>query len=115
LPRIAYGSVPDDEYRAYQDRRMKLNDKENPEEDDVFWPKIQDQLYRLVDEILPLKASTPAGLAVQAKAVACAASDLWEGDGEPQHERLFIEAACAFCNITPWPIAQCQLTAERDT
>ena len=68
--------------------------------------KIQDQLFPLVDEILSLKASTPAGLAVQAKAVAYAAADLWDPpDLEETHERLFIEAACAFCNITPWPIA----------
>jgi hypothetical protein len=82
--------------------------KEHPCEDPDLtqWGNVQDRLYPLADEILSLKASTPAGLAVQAKAVAFAAADLWdpvanEGD---VHERLFIEAVCAFCNITPLPL-----------
>jgi hypothetical protein len=67
-----------------------------------------------VDEILPLKASTPAGLAVQVKAVVFAAADLWDiiPDDEPDdynpHERLFIEAACAFCGIAPLPMQRRQ-------
>jgi hypothetical protein len=75
LPRIAYGSVPDDEYRAHQLKRsaIRTEEEELAEEelaDSVsVWDKILDPLFKLVHEILPLKASTPAGLAVQAKAV----------------------------------------------
>lgn len=115
LPRIDFGSIPDDDWRAYQDKRSSIwtdPDMHELDEDDdgEAWGKINDQLYRLVDEILPLKASTPAGLAVQAKAVVFAASDLWDiiPDDEPDdynpHERLFIEAVCAFCGIAPLPM-----------
>ena len=70
------------------------------------WEKINDPLFSLMKEILSLKAATPAGFAVQAKAVVYVGSELWDVADEHFAERRFIEAACAFCNITPWPIAR---------
>jgi len=121
LPRIGFGSVPDDEFRAHQDKRSNIwtelhgkDDDDENEDGSSVWDKFHDRLYPLVDEILRLKASTPAGLAVQARAVVMAAQDLWDcadhHDGN-QHERLFIEAACAFCGIAPLPMQRRQARA----
>ena len=49
------------------------SDENNP------WTSIHDRLYALVDAILPRKAVTTAGLAVQARAVVLAAAELWLG------------------------------------
>lgn len=42
------------------------------------WEKINDPLFSLMKEILSLKAATPAGFAVQAKAVVYVGSELWD-------------------------------------
>jgi hypothetical protein len=101
-----------DEFLAYHDKRWSLHTEEFMREQEheklglpSAWEEIQNPLFPLVEEILTLRASTPAGLAVQAKAVAYAAADLWDGNSENPHERWFIEAVCAFCNIKPAPIA----------
>jgi hypothetical protein len=108
LPRIDFGSIPHDEWMAYQDKRFGMR-QEKGEVDEhgasVVWGNILDRLYRLVDEILPRKAVTAAGFAVRARAVAMAASELWDGDEhENKHEKLFIEAASALVGITPEPL-----------
>ena len=76
------------------------------------WGPIHDRLYELVNEILPCKAVTAAGLAVQVRAVVLAAADLWDGDDNDddntKHEKLFIEAACAFVGVTPAPFLAAQ-------
>jgi hypothetical protein len=112
LPRIEFGSIPDDEFRAYSDKRSKVRSATELDEADedvdehgcsVAWNRIRDQLYKLIDEILPRKAVTAAGLAVQTRAVVLAAFELWydEENDDNEHERLFIEAACAFVGTTP--------------
>jgi hypothetical protein len=114
LPRLDFEDFPSrDEYLAYHDKRWSLHTEEYLKEQERaklgepdVWDKINDRLSPLVDEILSLKAATPAGLAVQAKATVYSASDLWDGQIEDTHKLLFIEAACAFCNIAPWPIAR---------
>jgi hypothetical protein len=120
LPDRDFESFPSrEEWFAYENKRVSiepgLTDDSEREREKLgllsVWDKIQDPFFPLVKEILSLKATT-AGLAVLVKAVAYAASDLWDGDedsGFTPHERMFIEAACAFCNITPWPIAQWRL------
>ena len=128
LPRIPFGTIPNDEWRAHCDKRDAIRtesgewerEEEREKEREKLglpsvWDKIQDPLFPLVEEILSLKAATPAGLAMQAKAVAYAAADLWDPAIEDTHERLFIEAACAFCKITPFPIARRQLKTAADS
>jgi hypothetical protein len=70
---------------------------------DVVWTSIHDRLYPLVDAILSRGALTVAGLAVQARAMTAARSDLWEEE-EDSYERTFMDAVCEFLNVTPVPL-----------
>jgi hypothetical protein len=52
-----------------------------------------------------LRATTIAGLAVQAKAASLVFSDLQEIEEEwNDHHRQFIELVCAFTGVTPVPL-----------
>ena len=88
---------------GYWGTRRRIIEEYPCEDPDLTrWENIHERLYPLVDEILSLTASTPAGLAVQAKAAALTNADN-EGD-DNSRERLFVEAVCAFCNIAPLPL-----------
>jgi hypothetical protein len=58
------------------------------------------------ESILDLRAKTSDGLKIQARAVAMATADLFDGPAEKQdHERKFIESACAFLGMDAKAIA----------
>lgn len=112
FPEVEYGSMPEEEYRAYQKKRFCIHSvDEVPDEVDehgysVVWKKIHDRLNPLLDAILSRKALTVAGLAVLARAITIWHADYWD-DGaadEYENERKFIETVCAFVGVTPVPL-----------
>jgi hypothetical protein len=115
LPRVEPDSMPDEEFFEYTRKRGLVRTQYSAaEENDVNecgastgWDDIQDRLFTLAAAILPRRAVTAAGFAVQARAVVFAAAELWDRGVIPEdsHEKLFIEAACAFLGIMPAPIA----------
>jgi hypothetical protein len=72
---------------------------------DGVWDRFHDRSYPLCEKILSLRATTLAGLAVQARASSLAESELWEDEDRDEEwddrQRAFIEAVCAFVGVTP--------------
>src|ERR1700676_90836 len=75
LPRIEFGSIPDDEYHAYQDKRSAIEDHHawlsadcDEQGASIAWNEIGDREYPLIDAIMAIKPRTLAGLAVIARA-----------------------------------------------
>jgi hypothetical protein len=73
------------------------------------WTEIHNRLFPLCEKILSMRAHTLEGLAVQTNAIGLAAAELWDpgmnqDDDKPNHERMFVEAVCAFLGITPVPL-----------
>jgi hypothetical protein len=86
---------------AYYEARSALARADHSDTDnDDPWTDIHGRLYPIVDDILSRRAQTVTGLAVQARAVVMAMAELWDGAGEG-HERVFIEAVCAFVGVAP--------------
>jgi hypothetical protein len=118
LPRIEFGSIPDDEYRAYSDKRSNVRTEYSDEQEAEFdeelesgesvWDDILGRLNPLAREIISHKAQTVAGLAVQTRAMTVYYAELWDGgsiDDDNNHDhRKFIDAVCAFLRITPAPM-----------
>lgn len=115
LPRVEPDSMPDEEFFEYTRKRdlvrTQYSDAEENDLDEcgasTSWNDIQNRLFPLAEEILPLRPITAAGLAVQARAAVLAAAELWDKGvtSDNDHEKLFMEAACAFLGVTPAPIA----------
>ena len=114
FPQIAFGSVPDDEWRAYQDKRVHIRPDDEEEEEleedgaSVVCNSIHERLEPLVEEILSRKARTVAGLAVQARAMSAWHSELWDEKiyGKNNDDRVFIEAVCSFAGVQPVPMIE---------
>jgi hypothetical protein len=114
FPQIAFGSVPDDEWRAYQDKRghIRPDDEEEKELDEhgasVVWNSIHERLEPLVEDILAYEAQTVAGLAIQARAMSVWHADLWDTGvyDEADDHRVFIEAVCSFAGVQPVPLTE---------
>jgi hypothetical protein len=99
-----------DQWLKYQAKQKALwTDRPDDFEDEngeTGWGRFNDRLYPLVDEILSLKATTLAGLAVQTRAIVAAEFELWELDPEKsdytdQLRRQFLELTCSFLGIEP--------------
>jgi hypothetical protein len=118
LPDIDYRSLPDHEYRAYQRKRSAVMSAACPYDADtneagqsIAWNEIHDRMFSLIDEILPRKAKTIAGIAVQAQAMVMDNTEWWDNglldendDETPEGRgRLFLESLCSFLGITPRP------------
>jgi hypothetical protein len=110
MPRIKFGSVPDEEYRAYQQKRFKIRGRYAADEDaetneqgqNVVWNALSDRKRRLVDTIYSHKAQTAAGLAVQTRAYSLDWIELWEKGYESQEgARQFADLVCAFAGVAP--------------
>lgn len=109
LPRIEFGSIPNEEWRAYQDKRGAINDRHaraNADGADEAWGDIQDRMWPMIDDILECRAQTVAGFTVQVRAVSLLHAELWDGgpsDGDDY--RPFIDAACTFAGVVPVPLS----------
>jgi hypothetical protein len=72
------------------------------------WTALHARLFPLAERILAMRATTLAGLRVQATAISLAAAELWDHGmnhhDEPNHERMFVEAVCQFLGVTPVPL-----------
>jgi hypothetical protein len=111
LPRRKPEDFPTiEEWRAHGDKRSEIDagDGYHEEVDDdgrtVVWVSINDRMYPLIDDILSLRATSVAGLGVQARAASLYFDELWEPqDADPAGiaQREFIEAVCAFCGVAP--------------
>jgi hypothetical protein len=110
MPRIKFGSVPDEEYRAYQEKRFKIRGKYAAEEDaetnergqNVAWNALTGRKCQLVNAIYSHKARTAAGLAVQTRAYSLDWIELWEKGYESQEgARQFADLVCAFVGVAP--------------
>jgi hypothetical protein len=87
---------------------LAINVIPGPDFDQVRADATLDRMNELVWSILPRRAQTVAGLAVQTRAITMAAADLWDGEGwdgegELTHECAFIEAVCGFVGISREP------------
>jgi hypothetical protein len=103
LPKIEFGSIPDEEWRAHNDKRMALHQSDDPELE--RWDRIHGKMWPAIDAIIALKATTVAGLAVKARAVSLSFAELWNNETDwEDHHRRFIEAVCAFTGVTPVPL-----------
>jgi len=108
LPNVERDSMPFEEWRAYQHKRVALLRDDDPVDEhgcSIAWDRIHGKMWPAINAIMALKATTVAGLAVQAKAISLSFSELWdiETDWEDHHRR-FIEAVCAFTGVTPVPL-----------
>ena len=114
LPRIKYGSIPDDEYDAYEEKREavlgSLSSWADPDTNEhgksMAWNNIHDRQFPLIDAIMALKPHTLAGLAVIARAFTLFHSEQWEpaiNSDDPQHRRAFMESVCAVVGVVPVP------------
>jgi hypothetical protein len=110
MPQIKFGSIPDDDWRAYQDKRMNIRGKYFAEEEaetnergeNVVWNGLFDRKSALIDAIYSYRAQTAAGLAVQARAYSFDWIELWfDGDESQEDGRRFSELVCAFTGVTP--------------
>jgi hypothetical protein len=90
---------------------FRIGDGED-ENDATLWDRINSRVYPILDAILEQRATTPEGLKIQARAVAMAASDLWDGQPENTHEMSFIESACSFFGMDAQSIAMGTPAAE---
>ena len=115
LPDIDRGSLPDDEYRAYQMKRATATDSILINSSDldenglsIAWTGIHGRQYPLIDTIMAIKPHTLAGLAVVARAFTLHHAEQWEpavaDDDEGLHHRAFMEAVCAFAGVVPAPL-----------
>jgi hypothetical protein len=117
LPRIEFGSIPDDEWRAYEDKRDAVTGlihragghvNEDGEEVDV-WDEILGGMWPLIDAIMAIKPHTLAGLAVMARAFTLHHAEQWEPDADDGlHHRAFMETVCAFAGVVPVPAGAVQ-------
>ncbi|SRR5579872_315801 len=102
LPRREIEDFPSrDEWHEYVKTRLELNprrEKEGAEDQDgnTAWDRIVSRLGPLAEQILSLRATTPAGFAVQVRAFLLAVPDLFDGDS---YEMMFAEAAASFVGI----------------
>jgi hypothetical protein len=110
MPRIEFGSIPDDDWRAYQEKRFKIRGKYAAEEDaetneegaNIIWNGLSDRRIALVDAIYSHSAQTAAGLAVQARAYSLDRIELWDKGYESEEgARQFADLVCAFAGVTP--------------
>jgi hypothetical protein len=99
-------------YWELRDRACKELSGLNPDDEDENgrskWDRVHSRLFPILNAILALRASTAEGLKVQARAIVLAASDLWDGEPQPEnerHEQRFIEAACAHFGMDAKQIA----------
>jgi hypothetical protein len=106
LPNVKYSdwSGSKDEYAAYHEKRSALmphyTDEEEDENGKMNWDRLCDRLDPLVDEILGLRATTVAGLKVQARAVGLAVPWIFqEEDGGSNAEMDFIRAVFTFLDV----------------
>jgi hypothetical protein len=99
-----------DQFAEYNKKRSALMphgpDDFEDENGEIGWGRFNNRLYDLVDEIMSLKATTLAGLAVQTRAMVAAEFELWELDPEKsdytdQLRREFLELTCSFLGIEP--------------
>ena len=112
LPDIDRGSLPDDEYHAYQLKRADATDpiyaaRGGLDENGVSiaWSNLHDRMGPIIDAIMALQPRTPAGLAVMARAFSLHHSEQWESDDdEGLHHRAFMEAVCAIAGVVPVPL-----------
>ena len=106
LSDIEFGTMPDDEWLAYKEKRLAVRRACVNSGDDVnVWDDIHGRMWPMIDAIIERKAQTLAGFAVQARAISLSYSELWDGgEGEGNHYRPFIEAACAFAGVVPVPL-----------
>jgi hypothetical protein len=106
FPDIPYGSLPDDEYRAYQDKRCAVWSTVvgDTDDDNDPWDYIHDRMWPTIDAIMAQKPRTLAGLAVFARAFTLHHAEQWEPDADDGlHHRTFMEAMCAFAGVVPVP------------
>jgi hypothetical protein len=105
FPDIPYGSIPDDEYRAYQDKRAAVwRTVERADDDEDQWEDIHGRMWPLIDAIMAQQPRTLAGLAVMARAFTLHHAEQWEPDAEEGlHHRAFMEAVCAIAGVVPVP------------
>jgi predicted transcriptional regulator len=106
LPDIPYGSLPDEEFRAYQDKRVAAWHTVSGVEDSANdpWDDIHGRMWPLIDAIMDHKPRTLAGLALVARAFTLDHAEQWEADAdEGLHHRAFMEAVCAIAGVVPVP------------
>jgi hypothetical protein len=84
--------------------RLRIDDDED-ENGNTLWDRINSRVNPVINAILELRAITPAGLKIQARATAMAAPDLWEGTSADTYEKAFIESACSFFGMDAKSIA----------
>jgi hypothetical protein len=78
---------------------------EEPDSDLIAWSSFLDRFGELIEQIMPLRATSLAGIAVQARALVIGQSEWWQGDNsEFEMPRLFLESLCAFLNVVPAPL-----------
>jgi hypothetical protein len=87
------------------------NADDEDENGDTKWGRFYDRLSSIMGAILSQQATTLEGLKIQARAVAIAASDLWDGEPDNTHEMRFIGSACAFFGMNAKQIALAGVTA----
>jgi hypothetical protein len=113
LPDIERGSLPDDEYRAYQLKRAAATDpiydarvRDGLDENgiSIAWRDIHDRQDPLIDAIMAHKPRMLAGLAVIARAFTLHHAEQWEPNADDDlHHRAFMEAVCGFAGVVPAP------------
>jgi hypothetical protein len=105
FPRIPYGSLPDEEYRAYQEERSAIWQTVEGDASDDPWNDIHDRMWPLIDAIMAHKPQTIAGLGVVARAFTLDNAEQWEPDADDAlHHRAFMEAVCAIAGVVPAPL-----------
>jgi hypothetical protein len=120
LTGIAAGEAPPyDKNSSYWAIRSATPYDQPAQQVDNAWNDIHGRLFPLAERILAMRAHTLEGLRVQANAVSLAAAELWDNgrhdnDDSPHHERMFIEAVCAFLGTTPIPKRTFQNRREKD-
>ncbi len=98
-PSTGYWAVRDEVCRAMSDPAA--------DGDDAEIESRNERLYAVLNDILACRAKTTEGQKIQARAVALAAADLWDGlaPENDHHERQFIEATRAFFGMNAKQIA----------
>src|ERR1022692_1932251 len=84
LPSSKLESLPEDERRAYQDKRIAVMSALHLDDDDIneaggsiAWNDIHGRMWPLIDVIFDHKAQSVAGLAMLARAVSLSHEELW--------------------------------------
>jgi hypothetical protein len=111
LPQIEFGTIPDDEWRAYQDKRNAITSEMSWSSDDtndygesIAWNEISDRQFPLIEDIFEQRPHTVAGLAVVARAITLYWAERWEPISEfTGYDRAFMEMVCAFAGVVPVP------------